>query len=250
MRSLARIVALLVCACVLCCSRAKASDEVVVFAAASTTDAMQAIASEWKAQGGGDVRFSFGPSSDLSRQIEAGARVDLFLSADVAKVDALVGKGLVRPGDRRDLLSNQLVVVVPGASRRSIEQASDLASLDRVALADPDAVPAGIYAKSWLIREGAWERVSRVVVPTLDVRAALAAVEAETVDAAIVYRTDALVSKRVRIALTVSRDRGAPIVYPLARTSSSTNALAGDFFLFLSSPTARATFERFGFVVL
>ena len=116
----------------------------------------------------------------------------------------------MRPEDREDLLSNRLVVVVPAAAAASSMTAEDLAGVRRLALGDPRAVPAGIYARRWLERRGLWERVRDRVVPTLDVRAALAAVESGNVDAGIVYRTDAAISKRVRVALEVPAGRGPP----------------------------------------
>src|SRR5438552_3042680 len=153
------------------------AEEVLVFGAASLTESLQEIGQAFESRTGAAVRFSFGASSDLARQIQAGAPADVFFSADTAKMDALEKAGLVRRADRREFLSNQLVVVVSGASSRRIAGPKDLAMLPRLALADPEAVPAGIYARKWLEAEGVWAEVKSKVVPTLDVRAALAAVE-------------------------------------------------------------------------
>jgi molybdate transport system substrate-binding protein len=133
-------------------------------------------------------------------------------------------------------------------SRTTIGSARDLTALPRIALADPAAVPAGIYAKQWLTAEGVWDLVSKKVIPTLDVRAALASVAAGNVAAAIVYRTDAAVSKKVRVAHTVTR--GPAIAYSVAPIGSSKRFdAASKFVAFLDSPAGRAVFERRGFLV-
>jgi molybdate transport system substrate-binding protein len=139
------------------------------------------------------------------------------------------------------------VVVVPANSSFRVREPPDLLSLPRVVLADPTAVPAGIYAKKWLEAEGLWDRLNARLVPTLDVRAALAAVETEAAPAGIVYKTDARGSKRVRVVYEVA---GKPeIVYSLARLSNSAKRGAADFVRFLESREAAAVFQRYGFVV-
>ena len=187
------------------------SSPLLVFGAASLTESLQEIGRDFEAKTGQKVDFSFASSSDLERQIEAGAPADVFFSADTAKMDALEKAGLVRKSDRREFLSNALVVVVPKESRAAIASARDLTALPRIALADPASVPAGIYAKKWLTAEGVWDAVAPKVVPTLDVRAALAAVAGGDIPAGIVYRTDAATSKDVRVAFTVTN--GPPITY-------------------------------------
>jgi molybdate transport system substrate-binding protein len=154
----------------------------------------------------------------------------------------------VRRADRREFLSNQLVVVVPSASSRRIAGPRDLARLPRLALADPESVPAGIYAREWLEAEGVWAGLKPKVVPTLDVRAALAAVESEAVAAAIVYRTDAALSKRVRVAFVVAG--GPAIRYCLAMLVPSKSSAARRFVDFAAGEEGRAIFERRGFAVL
>jgi molybdate transport system substrate-binding protein len=119
-----------------------------------------------------------------------------------------------------------------------------------VALGDPQAVPAGIYARQWLEKRGLWERVRDRVVPTLDVRAALAAVESGNADAGIVYRTDAAISRRVRVVLEVPVEEAPRIVYPVALLAASHGAAARAFYEHLRSPAARAVFERLGFEFL
>ena len=226
------------------------SEEVVVFAAASTADALQEIAKDYKTRSGNAVTFSFGASSTLARQIVAGAPVDVFLSADLAQMEALEKAGLVHEEDRRDLLSNQLVVIVPARSSRTVAQPSDLASAPHVATADPESVPVGVYARRWLESLGLWSTIGPNIVPTLDVRAALAAVESERAEAGIVYRTDAAISQKVKIAYVVPTEKGPKIVYPVARVASSKKNAVADFVAFLTGSTARAVFTRYGFLTL
>jgi molybdate transport system substrate-binding protein len=163
-------------------------------------------------------------------------------------MDEVEKAGLVR--DRVDLLSNRLVVVVPAESTTSLAAAEELAHVRRLALGDPEAVPAGIYARQWLERRGLWERVRDRVVPTLDVRAALAAVESGNAEAGIVYRTDAAVSKRVRVTLEVPPGEAPRIVYPAALLATARGAAARAFYEHLRSPAGREVFERLGFELL
>lgn len=228
-------------------SRATAG-EILVFGAASLTESLQELGREYEASTGTRVTYSFGASSDLARQIEAGAPADVFFSADTAKMDAVEKAGLVRAADRREFLSNVLAVVVPAGSPREISSAKDLAALPKLALADPAAVPAGVYAKKWLTAEGVWGAVEKKVIPMLDVRAALAAVAGGDVPAGIVYRTDAAISKNVRVAY-VAID-GPAIRYSLAPIAASKHAeAAAKFVSFLDSPAGRAAFQRRGFLI-
>jgi molybdate transport system substrate-binding protein len=222
--------------------------EVLVFGAASLTESLQEIGRAFEAKTGAAVRFSFGASSDLARQIQAGAPADVFFSADTAKMGALEKAGLVRRADRREFLSNQLVVVVPSASTLRVGGAKDLAKLPHVALADPEVVPVGIYARKWLESEGVWTEMKPKLVPTLDVRATLAAVESEAVEAGIVYRTDATISKKVRVAFVVTN--GPAITYSVARLAASKSVDARRFVDFAAGEEGRAVFERRGFAVL
>ena len=222
------------------------AEEILVFAAASLTESLEEIGKAYQARSGTAVRFSFGASSDLVRQIAAGAPADAFFSADTARMDALEKAGLVRHEDRREFLSNRLAVVAASDSKRRVNGARDLLQFSRIALADPEAVPAGIYAKKWLEGAGVWSEIAGRVVPTLDVRAALAAVESGGVEAAVVYSTDARISKKVRSLFETS---GEPaILYsvaPLARSGKS-----ADFVAFLQGREAEAVFSRAGFVVV
>ena len=222
--------------------------EILVFGAASLTESLQELGKAYEAKSGTHVVFSFGASSDLARQIQAGAPADVFFSADTAKMDALERAGLVKAGDRREFLSNSLVVIVPSDSTLQIAKAEDLVNLPKIALADPAAVPAGIYAKKWLTGLGLWEKIEPKVVPTLDVRAALAAVESGAIPAAVVYRTDAAMGKASRIAFAVAD--GPAILYSVAPVAASKIARAAEaFVLFLAGPEGRAEFTKRGFVI-
>jgi len=187
--------------------------EVTVYAAASLRDALaEAIDAR---PGGGDVHLNLGSSGDLARQIVAGGRADLFLSADELELDRVERAGLVEAGTRRRWLGNALVVVVP-ADAPAVDGAFDLSSVGRLSIAHPEAVPAGRYARAWLESQGLWNSLRERVLPGVDVRAALAAVESGAAGAGIVYRTDAARSKRVKVVRVVPAGEGPAIVYAAA----------------------------------
>jgi molybdate transport system substrate-binding protein len=226
---------------------ARPRPEILVFAAASLTDGLGEIGADFEARTGVRVLFSFAGSNALARQIQAGAPADVFVSANLDRMDELERAGLVRPDDRVSLLSNRLAVVVATSSDLVVSTPSDLSRTSRLALGDPEAVPAGIYARLWLEGLGLWATLRDRVVPTLDVRAALAAVESGAVDAGVVYRTDAALSSRVRVAFEVPVAEAPPIVYPAAVLASSTAPEARAFLEHLRSSPARAVFTRLGF---
>lgn len=234
-----------------CVAPGARAGELDVFAAASLTDALGEIGREWERAAGLRVAFNFAGSNDLARQIRAGAPADVFVSADSAQMDALEQAGLVLAARRVDLLSNLLVVVVPQDADWRPASASELRRARRLALADPEAVPAGIYARRWLERLGLWAELRERVVPALDVRAALAAVEAGHAEAGVVYRTDAALARRVTVALTVPRAEGPQITYVAAPLVGSKHAdAAAAFVRHLRSARAARVFERHGFLVL
>ena len=225
---------------------------VLVFAAASLTDALKEIAASWEIAGGESVVFNFAASSLLARQIREGAPADLFLSADEAQMDGLERAGLVVPGTRRSVLSNTLVAVVPKDSALRIASARDLAGpgVERIALAEPTSVPVGVYSKKFFERVGIWDALAPKVVPTENARATLAAVESGNVDAGIVYRTDAAISKHVRIAFEIPAAMGPAISYPFALVKGAPRETeARRFLAYLGSPAAHAVFVRYGFLV-
>lgn len=224
--------------------------EVRVFAAASLTDVLKEIAASYEKAGGDKVVFNFAGSNFLARQIEAGAPADVFFSADEAQMDALQKKGLIVAGTRRNRLSNSLVIVVASDSDLQIKSAQDLTSakVKRLALADPAGVPAGIYAKQYLQKENLWDGLSRKIVPTENVRGALMAVESGNVEAAIVYKTDAAISKRTKIVFEIPITYTPGIRYPVALVKDAKNGTASQRFLaHLFSTNATVVFEKHGF---
>ena len=227
------------------------AEELHVFAAASLTDALKEIAPEYEKATGDKLVLNLGASSTLARQIQEGAPADLFLSADEEKMDGLEKRKLLLAGTRRSVLSNTLAVVVPSDSTLRISGPADLASVRALALAEPQTVPAGIYAKEYLKRKGLWSRVIDRVIPTENVRAALAAVESGNADAGIVYKTDAGISKKVKIAYEVPRAEAPEISYPFAVLADSKRQEAARRLLdWLTSPPALAVFRKYGFLIL
>jgi molybdate transport system substrate-binding protein len=227
--------------------------ELTVHAAASLTDAMKEIGAAYEKESGDKLQFNFGASSTLARQIEEGAPADLFLSADEAKMDGLEKKSLLLAGTRRSLLSNSLAIVVAADARLAPKSASDLTRSEykKIALGEPTTVPAGIYAREYLEKLELWNAIKDKVVPVESVRAALAAVESGNVEAGFVYKTDALISKKVRTAVEIPAADGPKISYPMAVLQSSQQPeRAKKFEEYLAGPAARQVFEKFGFVVV
>jgi len=226
--------------------------ELAIYAAASLRDVLTELTPSLESAAGARVVFNFAGSNDLARQILAADKADIFISADEGWMDKVAEAGLADKGTRRVLLSNRLVVVVPEGSGLAIGSAEDLAKpqVARIALADPEAVPAGKYAKAWLTKKGQWTDALRTkVLATADVRAALAAVASGNVDAGVVYQTDAAISKKVRVAYVVPADEGPKITYPIAVMAHSAHATeARRAATYLSGKDARAIFERFGFL--
>lgn len=225
------------------------SAEILVFAAASLTDALQEIARAYERDSGDKIRISFGASSVLARQIQEGARADLFISADEEKMNQLERLGLIRKETRRSLLSNTLVVVTAKESAFVVKRPEDLTKARRVAVAEPGTVPAGIYARRYLERAGVWAKLN--IVPTQNVRAALAAVESGNAEAGLVYKTDAAISSGVKIAYEVPPSPDLAISYSAAVMKEGRQPAWGEAFLkHLQRAASGRTFEKFGFIVL
>jgi molybdate transport system substrate-binding protein len=228
-------------------------DEILVSAAASLTDVLKEISNGYQAKSKHTVKFNFGPSNGLARQIEEGAPADIFFSADLPQMDSLDKKGLLEPGTRKKLLSNQLVIIVPADSKLAISSPKDLlkADIKKIALAEPSSVPVGVYTSKYLADEGLWDQVKPKVVPVQDVRATLASVESGNVEAGFVYKPDAAVSKKVRIVYEVPIDKGPKIVYPVAIVKESKRKdTARDFLNYVQTPAGKELFKTYGFVVL
>ena len=233
---------------------ARAADSragVLVFAAASLANVLGDIDRSFTALTGIPITPSLAASSILAKQIEAGAPADIYFSADLQWMDYLEERGLLRAGSRRDLLGNSLVLIAPAGSplRVSIAPGLDLSRLlgtGRLAVADPDSVPAGIYAREALEKLRMWTSVAQRLVRAENVRAALEYVARGDAPLGIVYRTDALVEKRVRIVGEFPADSHAPIVYPVALTRRA-GAAAARYLAFITSAEARAIFRKWGF---
>jgi molybdate transport system substrate-binding protein len=219
----------------------------VVLAASSLQESLTEVADAWTAQGHPPPVLSFAASSALARQAEQGAPADLFVSADEEWMDSLEAMGLLRAGTRGDLLGNRLVLVTKkGGGAGSLADLGD----GKLALADPQAVPAGRYARAALEKLGQWGAVEAHVVPAENVRAALALVERGEAVSGIVYATDAQASDKVRAVETFPEESHPPIRYPAAILAASTSPDAGAFRAFLGSDEARRIFERHGFETL
>jgi molybdate transport system substrate-binding protein len=224
---------------------------VLVSAAASLTEVMNRVARAHEARTGVRVAVNTGASNTLARQIAAGARVDVFISADEAQMDSV--RGDIVPGTRIDLLSNQLAIAVAADRPRTMRSARDLTdpAIQRLALGDPAAVPAGVYAKSYLEKIGIWKEISAKVVPSASVRVALAVVENGAADAAIVYRTDLASARRATLALAIPVSEGPRIVYPAAVLRAGRHrAAAVRFLTWLGDTEAAGIFRAAGFVPL
>lgn len=226
----------------------------LVLAAASLQESLTDAAAAWARRGHAPPRLSFAASSALARQVMAGAPADLFISADGEWMDALAAKRLIVPGTQVDLLANQLVLVAPVARPVSLAirpgfPLSRALGNGRLAMADPDAVPAGRYGQAALTKLGVWPAVAPHVARAENVRAAMALVERGAAPLGIVYATDARASRGVMVAGVFPAASHPPIVYPLARLTRGTSPDAEGFRAFLTSPAGRAIFVRHGFTV-
>ncbi len=225
-----------------------------MFAAASLAEVMTEIAAAYRVAGGENVRLSFAASSQLARQIEAGADADLFVSADEPWMDYLAERGLIDPGSRVSLLGNRLVLVSPAASivaldiRPGFPLAGALGN-GRLACADPDSVPAGRYAREALTKLGVWTQIEPRLARAENVRAALALVVRGEAPLGIVYETDAAIEHQVRTVGVFPESSHAPIRYPVALVHGAGPRSAA-FLTYLRGPEARAVFEKYRFSVL
>lgn len=222
----------------------------IVLAASSLQESLEAAADFYAAEGHARPVLSFAASSALARQIDGGAPADLFLSADEDWMDHVAQRGLIAADTRANLLGNTLVLAAPSGSALRWTPGGDLAAAlgtGRLAMADPDSVPAGKYGRAALEHLGQWTAVAPHVVRGENVRAALAFVERGEAAAGLVYATDAAASARVRVVATLPDDSHPPIVYPVAVLAASRRADARRFARFLLSPAGQAIFRRYGF---
>ncbi len=238
-------------------ARAQTSEKrpILVFAAASLKNALDAVAAAWEAETGGDVVISYAASSALARQIEQGAPADLFLSADHDWMEWLAEHKLIAPQTRRNLLGNTLVLIAPADSAvtHKIAPGGDLSGMlgdGRLATANVEAVPAGKYAKAALEKLGLWAGIADRIAQSENVRVALAFVARGEAVLGIVYATDARAEPKVKILDVFPTGTHGPIVYPVALTAASQHPAARAFLAFLSTPKAAKLFEQHGFAVL
>lgn len=228
------------------------ADKVTVFAAASLQEALEEVAKPFEERTGHSVVTSFAGSSALARQIQSGAPADLFISADPDWADYVEQRGLVVAGSRRNLVRNELVLVAPANSKIDMKLVPgvDIAGAlggKRLALGDPEVVPAGKYARAALTRLGAWPALADRIAPAENVRAVLALVARAEAPLGVVYRTDAMAERAVRIVDRFPPDSHPPIVYAVLRVKRGASSASQAFEDHLVSPEAMAIFTRLGF---
>lgn len=229
--------------------------EVLVFAAASTTQAVEEVGTLFTQKGLGTVKASFASSSTVAKQIAQGAPANLFISADVQWADYLDKQGLLAKGTRIDLLGNSLVLIAPVDSKLTtvtIDGAMDFDALldhGRLAVGDPDHVPAGIYARQAFEKLGVWAKVEPSLARADSVRAAMALVERGEAPLGVVYASDAVISKKVKVVGQFSDQLADPIIYPAALITGFDTPEARKLLDFMKSAEARAIFAKYGFKV-
>ena len=230
-------------------------NKLVIFAAASLKDALDQVNTAYMRDKGKETTTSYAASSTLAKQIEAAAPADIFISADLDWMDYLARKNLIKLETRANLLGNQLVLIAPADSTVKLSIApnfpiSEALGNGRLAIADPGGVPAGKYGKAALEALGVWSSVADKLAPAENVRATLLLVSRGEAPLGIVYQTDAVADKGVKILGTFPANTHPPIVYPIAAAASSTNSAAAGYIAYLQSPAARPLFEKQGFTVL
>ena len=229
----------------------EAVEQITVFAAASTTNAVTEISKEFTKTTGIEVITNFASSSTLAQQIETGAEADIYISANQKWGDYLEDKQLC--SERKTILGNRIVIAVPAGSSLKADSAEILTSeaIKNIAMGDPGHVPAGKYGKEALEKTGIWQKVESKVIAAKDVRSALAYVETEAAEAGIVYSTDAAISDKVKVIYLFPVDATEkPISYPAMILKGAVNeADAAQYFEFLDSDIAKSIFEKYGFVV-
>lgn len=228
---------------------------VMVFAAASLKTALDEVNRSFARETGKSATIVYAASNVLAKQIEAGAPADVFVSADLDWMDYAQSRHLIRPDSRVNLLGNTLVLIAPKNSAITIAQHTRLdlsrrLGVERLAMGNVEAVPAGKYGKAALQNLGEWENVKGKIAQAENVRTALVLVSRGEARLGIVYRSDAASDADVKIVYAFPADSHPPIVYPAAITTSTRSASAASFLAFLSSKAARNVFETGGFIIL
>ena len=230
-----------------------ADEKVTVFAAASLTNALTDIGTQYEKEKDTKIVHSFAASSTLAKQIENGAPADIFISADTKWMNYLQNKKLINTASRKEFLGNKLVLIAPKGLGFNVkfDKSFDFSkSFDgRLCTGDIDSVPAGIYAKDSLTYLNWWDGIKTRIVGTQDVRGALAFVERGECAAGIVYETDAKISNKVEIVATFPEESHKPIVYPMAFMVNAKN-VNNDYFSYLQSNNALDVFKKYGFNIL
>ncbi len=227
---------------------------IIVFAAASLTNVLQEVGDGFTKDSSIPVKFSFAASSTLARQIENGAPADVFFSADLEWMDYLQTRKLIQVATRHDVLGNHLVLVAPVTSKITLRIAPNFPLLaavgnSRLAIGDPDGVPAGRYAHEALTKLGVWNAVADRLARADSVRSALVLVDRGEAPLGIVYQTDALIDKNVRVVDVFPDNTHLPITYPIALANGA-KADAAEFLSYVQSPAADIIFKRYGFIAL
>ncbi|ATM74775.1 MULTISPECIES: molybdate ABC transporter substrate-binding protein [Serratia] len=234
-------------------AQVSAAEKITVFAAASLTNALQDIATEYQKGKDVEVVSSFASSSTLARQIEQGAPADMFISADQQWMDYAIDKQQMVKDTRYTLLGNELVLIAAKAAKQdkiTINKQTDWAKLlngGRLSVGDPDHVPAGIYAKEALQNLGAWTTLEPQLARANNVRSAMAMVEREEAPLGIVYGSDAVASDKVKVIAIFPEDSHKPVEYPMAIVKDHQTPAVTAFYDYLKTPAAAAIFERYGF---
>ena len=255
-RCMSRLFAALALAIFAILGRVQAAEPVTVFAAASLTDAVEAIVAGYEKASGTRTRLSFASSSTLARQIEAGAPADIYISANERWMDHLEKTGSIIPATRRGPIANALVLIAPAATAAvpaGISPELDLAGLlgdgGWLVVGDPSHVPAGIYARQALTHLGQWQGLKDRLARSDNVRAALALVGRGEARLGIVYATDARITDRVQVIGTFPEDSHEPITYPFAIVAGHDRPDVRNLFDHLTGAAGTAVFERFGFTI-
>ena len=230
-------------------SSSKQTTELTVSAAASLQDALVELQKTYEKEHTDiKLQFNFGGSGALQQQISQGAPVDLFFSAAEDKFDALVDSKVIAKENGVDLLSNELVLVVPKNNEKKINSFNDLNKASKIALGTPEAVPAGQYGVETLKAMKLWNKLESKVVYAKDVRQVLTYAETGNVDAGIVYKTDALTSDKTKIVATAKNDTHTPIIYPVGVIKESKHFKEAEaFYDFLQTDASMKVFEKYGF---
>ena len=228
--------------------------KLIIFAAASLKDALDEVNVAYQHENSQETATSYAASSTLAKQIEAAAPADVFISADLDWMDYLAKRNLIKPETRANLLGNRLVLIAPVNSPLNLAIGPNFSLAQalgngRLAIADPNGVPAGRYGKAALQSLGVWSTIADRLAPAENVRAALALVARGETPLGIVYQTDAASDKDVKIVGIFPQDTHPPIIYPIAVVASSTNPAALGYLAYLKSHAARPTFEKHGFTV-